>query len=160
MEMNAVATFNLCRLAAAAMAENEPDEDGQRGVIVNTASIAGFEGQTGQITYATAKAAILGMTLPLARDLSAVGIRVCAIAPGTMGTPKMLGVSDAVREKLVENIERLGTGNLLGLFQLGTLPADLTRRNLELFATEVMPRLKARFPEGEPILRQLSQAQV
>jgi NAD(P)-dependent dehydrogenase (short-subunit alcohol dehydrogenase family) len=111
MELNAVATFNLCRLAAAAMAENEPDADGERGVIVNTASIAGYEGQTGQITYATAKAAILGMTLPLARDLSAVGIRVCAIAPGTMGTPKMFRVSDAVRDKLVENVQfprRLG----------------------------------------------------
>ena len=63
-------------------------------------------------------------------------------------------------QKLVENIERLGTGNLLGLFQLGTLPADLTRRNLELFASEVMPRLKERFPEGQPILRPLTQAQV
>ncbi len=111
MEMNAVATFNASRLVAAAMATNEPDEEGERGVIINTASIAGIEGQTGQLTYAAAKAAILGMTLPMARDLSVVGIRVCAIAPGTMGTPKMLGVPDAMREKLVENIQfpkRLG----------------------------------------------------
>ena len=111
LEMNATATFNMCRLAAAAMAKNEPDEEGERGVIINTASIAGLEGQAGQITYATAKAAILGMTLPLARDLSVVGIRVCAIAPGTMGTPKMLGVREEVREKLLNGIQhprRLG----------------------------------------------------
>jgi hypothetical protein len=76
------------------------------------------------------------------------------------GEYAIVGSPETVFEKLVENIERLGTGNLLGLFQLGTLPANLTRRNLELFATEVMPRLKTRFPEGEPILQQLSQAQV
>jgi NAD(P)-dependent dehydrogenase (short-subunit alcohol dehydrogenase family) len=111
LEVNAVSTFNMSRLAAAAMAQNEADEDGERGVIVNTASIAGLEGQTGQVSYATAKAAILGMTLPLARDLSAVGIRVCAIAPGTMGTPKMMMMPEAVRDKLVEGIQfprRLG----------------------------------------------------
>ena len=85
MEMNAVGTFNVTRLAAAAMAGNEPDEHGQRGVVVNTASIAGIEGQTGQLAYAAAKAAILGMTLPLARDLGRLGIRVCAIAPGHDG---------------------------------------------------------------------------
>src|SRR5205085_226649 len=84
------------RLAAAAMAENEPDDDGQRGVIVNTASIAGIEGQTGQLAYASAKGAILGMTLPMARDLAPLGIRVCAIAPGTMGTPLMMSVGDEV----------------------------------------------------------------
>jgi NAD(P)-dependent dehydrogenase (short-subunit alcohol dehydrogenase family) len=104
MEMNAFGTFNMARLGASAMARNEPDEDGQRGVIVNTASIAGIEGQIGQIAYAAAKAAILGMTLPLARDLSAIGVRVCAIAPGTMGTPVMLGVRDEVKESLVKAI--------------------------------------------------------
>jgi NAD(P)-dependent dehydrogenase (short-subunit alcohol dehydrogenase family) len=111
LEMNAVATFNMSRLAAAAMAQNEPDEEGERGVIVNTASIAGLEGQTGQVSYATAKAAILGMTLPLARDLSVVGIRVCAIAPGTMGTPMMMNMPEGLRDKLVEGIQfphRLG----------------------------------------------------
>ena len=104
MEMNAVAMFNLCRLTAVAMAGNEPDEDGQRGVFVNTASIAGLEGQAGQLAYGAAKAAILGMTLPMARDLAPLGIRVCAIAPGTMGTPVMLGVPDQMKDKLVENI--------------------------------------------------------
>jgi NAD(P)-dependent dehydrogenase (short-subunit alcohol dehydrogenase family) len=104
MEMNAFGTFNVSRLAASAMAAHEPNEHGERGVIVNTASIAGIEGQTGQIAYGAAKAAILGMTLPMARDLAPVGVRVCAIAPGTMGTPLMLGVPDATKDKLVENI--------------------------------------------------------
>jgi NAD(P)-dependent dehydrogenase (short-subunit alcohol dehydrogenase family) len=104
MEMNAIGTFNMCRLAAAAMAKNEPDADGQRGVIVNTASIAGMEGQTGQLAYAATKAAILGMTLPMARDLGAIGVRVCAIAPGTMGTPAMLGVRTEVKENLEKGI--------------------------------------------------------
>src|SRR5215510_472014 len=104
MEMNAFGTFNVTRLAAAAMAANEPDEHGQRGVVVNTASIAGIEGQTGQLAYAAAKAAILGMTLPLARDLAALGIRVCAIAPGTMGTPIMLSVPEELQANLVRSI--------------------------------------------------------
>lgn len=104
MEMNAFGTFNVTRLAAAAMAANEPDADGQRGVVVNTASIAGIEGQTGQLAYAAAKAAILGMTLPLARDLAAVGIRVCAIAPGTMGTPIMESVPEEMKAGLVKSI--------------------------------------------------------
>jgi NAD(P)-dependent dehydrogenase (short-subunit alcohol dehydrogenase family) len=104
MEMNAFGTFNMCRWVAKAMAGNEPDQDGQRGVIVNTASIAGMEGQTGQLAYAAAKAAILGMTLPMARDLAAVGVRVCAIAPGTMGTPVMLGVREEVKDNLVKGI--------------------------------------------------------
>lgn len=104
MAMNAIGTFNVTRLAAAAIAANEPDGDGQRGVVVNTGSLAGLEGQTGQVAYAAAKAAILGMTLPLARDLAAVGIRVCAIAPGTMGTPMMLSAPEALKENLVSSI--------------------------------------------------------
>lgn len=104
MQLNAFGTFNVTRLAAAAMATNEPDEDGQRGVVVNTGSIAGVEGQTGQVAYAAAKAAILGMTLPLARDLAVVGVRVCGIAPGTMGTPLMLSAPEQMRDKLTESI--------------------------------------------------------
>ena len=99
MEMNAIGTFNTSRLTAAAMAGNEPDEEGERGVVVNTASIAGYEGQVGQVAYGSAKAAILGMTLPMARDLAPIGVRVCAIAPGTMGTPIMLSVSDRMKEE-------------------------------------------------------------
>ena len=86
------------------MAKNDADEHGQRGVIVNTSSIAGIEGQTGQIAYSAAKGAILGMTLPMARDLAPLGIRVCAIAPGTMGTPLMLSVPKAMQDNLTENI--------------------------------------------------------
>jgi NAD(P)-dependent dehydrogenase (short-subunit alcohol dehydrogenase family) len=104
IELNTLGTFNVTRLAAARMATNDPDETGQRGVIVNTASIAGYEGQTGQVAYAAAKAAILGMSLPLARDLAPVGIRVCAIAPGTMGTPLMQSAPEEMKAKLVENI--------------------------------------------------------
>jgi len=104
LELNAVGTFNVTRLAVAEMAGNESDEHGQRGVVVNTASIAGYEGQTGQVAYAASKAAVLGMSLPLARDLAPVGIRVCAIAPGTMGTPLMESAPDSLKEKLVENI--------------------------------------------------------
>jgi NAD(P)-dependent dehydrogenase (short-subunit alcohol dehydrogenase family) len=104
MAMNAFGTFNVSRLAAARMAENEPDDDGQRGVIVNTGSIAGLEGQTGQLAYGAAKAAILGMTLPLARDLAPLGIRVCGIAPGTMGTPMMLMAPDELKDRLVASI--------------------------------------------------------
>jgi NAD(P)-dependent dehydrogenase (short-subunit alcohol dehydrogenase family) len=104
MAMNAVGTFNVTRLAAVEMAKNTPDEDGQRGVVVNTGSLAGLEGQAGQLAYAAAKAAILGMTLPLARDLAAIGVRVCAIAPGTMGTPIMLSANERMKESLTSNI--------------------------------------------------------
>ena len=104
VELNTMGTFNVTRLCASRMAGNEPDETGQRGVVVNTASIAGYEGQTGQVAYGAAKAAVLGMSLPLARDLAPVGIRVCAIAPGTMGTPLMESAPEAMKAKLVENI--------------------------------------------------------
>ncbi|HXW33321.1 MAG TPA: SDR family NAD(P)-dependent oxidoreductase [Acidimicrobiales bacterium] len=102
--MNALGTFNMSRLCASAMARNPEDDDGERGVIVNTASIAGYEGQIGQVSYSAGKAAILGMTLPMSRDLSPLGIRVCAIAPGTMGTPAMQMVSDEVKRKIEREI--------------------------------------------------------
>jgi NAD(P)-dependent dehydrogenase (short-subunit alcohol dehydrogenase family) len=104
IEMNATGTFNMTRLVAAAMGPNEPDPDGQRGVVVNTASIAGMEGKSGQVAYGAAKAAILGMTLPMARDLAPMGIRVCAIAPGTMGTPLMLGALQHMKRDPSEGI--------------------------------------------------------
>lgn len=118
MEMNAVGTFNVTRLTAALMAQNEPDDDGQRGVVVNTASIAGMEGQTGQVAYAAAKAAILGMTLPIARDLAPIGVRVCAIAPGTMGTPLMLSAPEEMQAQLVKSIifpKRMGRPEEFGM---------------------------------------------
>ena len=85
--VNVIGTFNVLRLAAVGMAENEPTETGERGVCINTASIAAFDGQTGQIAYSASKGAIVSMTLPAARDLAPAGIRVCAIAPGVFETP-------------------------------------------------------------------------
>jgi NAD(P)-dependent dehydrogenase (short-subunit alcohol dehydrogenase family) len=93
MQLNVLGTFNVTRLAAVAMAGNEADGDGQRGVVINTGSIAGLGGLGGQIAYSTAKAAIIGMTLPLALDLAPLGIRVCCISPGTMATPLMVAAA-------------------------------------------------------------------
>ncbi|MDQ6615109.1 MAG: SDR family NAD(P)-dependent oxidoreductase, partial [Actinomycetota bacterium] len=91
VNVNLMGTFNAMVHAAAAMAGNAPRVDGERGVIVNTASIAAFDGQIGQLAYAASKGGVVAMTLPAARDLSSVGVRVCAIAPGLMDTP-MLGL--------------------------------------------------------------------
>lgn len=82
INVNTIGTFNVVRLAVGLIGDNQPDENGQRGVVINTASVAGYEGQMGQAAYAASKAAIIGLTLPLARDLSSQGIRVCTIAPG------------------------------------------------------------------------------
>jgi NAD(P)-dependent dehydrogenase (short-subunit alcohol dehydrogenase family) len=105
MQINAFGTFNVTRLAAVAMAQNEPDMDGQRGVVVNTSSLAGLEGQAGQLAYAAAKAAIAGMTLPMARDLAPLGIRVCTVAPGTMATPIFEGASDELKQRLIAGVQ-------------------------------------------------------
>lgn len=95
VQINLVGTFNVLRLAAAAMARNEPEgEDGERGVIIDTASIAAFDGQVGQAAYSASKAGVAGMTLPLARELSRYGIRVMTIAPGVFETPMMAGIPD------------------------------------------------------------------
>jgi NAD(P)-dependent dehydrogenase (short-subunit alcohol dehydrogenase family) len=109
--VNLVGTFNMIRLAAAAMARGAPDEGGERGVIVNTASVAAFDGQVGQAAYSASKGGIVGMTLPIARDLSRDGIRVMTIAPGIFETPMMDSMSDEVREslgKMVPFPSRLG----------------------------------------------------
>ena len=109
--INLVGTFNVARLAAAEMAKNAPTEDGQRGVIVNTASVAAFDGQKGQVAYASSKAGIAGMSLPMARDLSREGIRVMAIAPGIFLTPMLMGLPQAVQDQLAEDVicpRRLG----------------------------------------------------
>lgn len=91
--MNTVGSFNVIRLAAEVMASNTPNDDGQRGVIVNTASVAAFDGQIGQAAYSASKGAIVGMTLPIARDLSKTGIRVNTIAPGMYPLQKKKSVS-------------------------------------------------------------------
>jgi 3-hydroxyacyl-CoA dehydrogenase/3-hydroxy-2-methylbutyryl-CoA dehydrogenase len=98
--VNLIGTFNVLRLAAAAMLETEPTEAGERGVCINTASIAAFDGQIGQVSYSASKGAIVGMTLPAARDLAAGGIRVCTIAPGTFDTPLLGALPQAARDAL------------------------------------------------------------
>lgn len=100
IEVNLVGTFNLLRLSAASMQGNEPNEHGERGVIVNTASIAAFEGQIGQSAYAASKAGIVGLTLPAARELGRDGIRVCSIAPGVFDTPMLGGLPSELRDAL------------------------------------------------------------
>ena len=109
--INLVGTFNVLRLAAAAIARTVPLEDGERGVIINTASVAAYDGQIGQAAYAASKGGVVGMTLPIARDLSSVGIRVMTIAPGTMDTPMLALLPEPARAALAAGIpfpRRLG----------------------------------------------------
>ncbi|MEM7351394.1 MAG: 3-hydroxyacyl-CoA dehydrogenase [Acidobacteriota bacterium] len=109
--VNLLGTFNVLRLAAAAMAKNEPNTDGERGVVINTASVAAYEGQIGQVAYASSKGGVLGMTLPAARDLMKTGVRVVTIAPGTFDTPLLAGLPQNVRDALAAGIpfpRRLG----------------------------------------------------
>lgn len=111
--VNLIGTFNVMRLAAEAIAATEPvDEAGQRGVVVNTASVAAFDGQIGQIAYSASKGGVAGMTLPAARDLAQYGIRVMTIAPGIIDTPMMAGITEEFRESLAASVPfpaRLGT---------------------------------------------------
>ncbi len=103
IDLNLVSTFNIARLAAAKMAENEPTEDGERGVIINTASIAAFEGQIGQVAYPAAKAGIAGMSLTMARELGSLGIRVMAIAPSLFATGLTRGIPDEMAAPLTKD---------------------------------------------------------
>jgi NAD(P)-dependent dehydrogenase (short-subunit alcohol dehydrogenase family) len=100
IRVNLIGTFNVMRLSAAVMVENEPTGADERGVCVNTASIAAFDGQIGQIAYSASKGAIVSMTLPAARDLAPLGVRVCAIAPGTFDTPLLGNLPEDAREAL------------------------------------------------------------
>jgi len=102
LELHVCGPFNLSRLAAAAFATNQPDDDGQRGVIIHTASISAFDGQVAMVPYAAAKGAIVSMVLPMARDLAPLGIRVCAIAPGAFATPRLS--SPTVQQLLVRDV--------------------------------------------------------
>jgi len=111
VRVNLVGTFNVIRLAAARIAEGEPGEDGERGVIVNTASVAAFDGQIGQAAYSASKGGIVAMTLPIAREFARFGIRVVTIAPGTFDTPMVEGLPPEAREALGEQVpfpSRLG----------------------------------------------------
>lgn len=100
IQINLIGTFNVARLAAWAIARNEPDQEGERGVIINTASVAAFDGQVGQCAYAASKGGIVGMTLPMARDLSRQGIRVMTIAPGLFDTPLLSRLPDHIKASL------------------------------------------------------------
>ena len=109
--VNLVGTFNVIRLAAGVMAGNEPNSTGERGVIINTASVAAYEGQIGQAAYSASKGGVVGMTLPIARELSSLGIRVVTIAPGLFDTPMLAGLSEKARQSLAQQIpfpSRLG----------------------------------------------------
>lgn len=111
VQINLLGTMNLIRLAADKMVENIPNEDGEKGVVVNTASIAAFEGQIGQVAYSASKAGIVGITLPIAREFAAYGIRVATIAPGLFDTPMLAGLSEKAKEGLKKMIpfpKRLG----------------------------------------------------
>ncbi len=111
IRINLIGSFNLARLAAAVMAQQAPLADGERGVIIQTASVAAFDGQIGQVAYAASKAGIAGMTLPLARDLSRDGIRVMTIAPGIFETPMLMGMPPEVQSALGQMVpfpQRLG----------------------------------------------------
>ncbi|HEV8314253.1 MAG TPA: SDR family NAD(P)-dependent oxidoreductase [Burkholderiaceae bacterium] len=100
ININLIGTFNVLRLAAAAMSKTDPTEAGERGVIVNTASVAAFDGQIGQIAYSASKGGVVGMTLPAARDLSPTGIRVCTVAPGLFDTPLLAMLPQEARDAL------------------------------------------------------------
>jgi NAD(P)-dependent dehydrogenase (short-subunit alcohol dehydrogenase family) len=100
IQVNLVGTFNVIRLAAAEMAKNEPTADGERGVIINTASVAAFDGQIGQACYSASKSGVVGMALPIARELARFGIRICTIAPGIFETPMLAGLPEEARDSL------------------------------------------------------------
>src|SRR5918997_5398036 len=111
IEVNLIGTFNVLRLAATAMNENDSDDEGERGVCIQTASIAALDGQIGQVAYAASKGGIVGVTLPAARDLAGVGVRVCTIAPGLVDTPLLAGLPEEARSNLAAGIpfpKRLG----------------------------------------------------
>jgi NAD(P)-dependent dehydrogenase (short-subunit alcohol dehydrogenase family) len=111
IQVNLIGTFNVIRLAAMVMATSEPNEAGERGVIINTASVAAYDGQMGQAAYAASKGGVVGMTLPIARDLARYGIRVMTIAPGIFETPMLAGLPEKARISLGEQVpfpSRLG----------------------------------------------------
>lgn len=110
--VNLIGSFNMIRLAAEAMAKNEPESTGERGVLISTASVAAYDGQIGQAAYAASKGGVVGMTLPIARDLARNGIRNMTIAPGIFGTPMLFGMPQEVQDALAAGVpfpSRLGT---------------------------------------------------
>lgn len=129
IDINLIGSFNMARLAAQAMTYNEPEPTGERGVIINTASVAAYDGQIGQSAYAASKAGIVGMTLAIARDLSRSGIRCMTIAPGIFGTPMLFGMPQEVQDSLAASVpfpSRLGR------------PEDYARLVLSILGNEML----------------------
>jgi NAD(P)-dependent dehydrogenase (short-subunit alcohol dehydrogenase family) len=127
--VNLIGSFNMIRLAAEAMAKNEPETTGERGVIISTASVAAFDGQMGQAAYSASKGGVVGMTLPIARDLARNGIRNMTIAPGIFGTPMMFGMPKEVQDSLAAAVpfpSRLGT------------PQDYAKLALHIFENDML----------------------
>ena len=117
LKVNLIGSFNMLRLCADKMQNNSPNQDGEKGVIINTASVAAFDGQIGQAAYSASKGGIVGMTLPIARELANHGIRVNTIAPGLFGTPMLSGMSEEVQQSLIATTlfpKRLGTAKEYG----------------------------------------------
>ncbi|MBV2182657.1 3-hydroxyacyl-CoA dehydrogenase [Castellaniella sp. MT123] len=128
IDINLVGSFNMARLAAQAMTANEPQTTGERGVIINTASVAAYDGQIGQCAYAASKAGIVGMTLAIARDLSKLGIRCMTIAPGIFGTPMLFGMPQEVQDSLAASVpfpSRLGRPEDYAKLALSILDNDM-----------------------------------
>ena len=129
ISVNLIGTFNMIRLAAEAMCKNAPEPTGERGVLINTASVAAYDGQIGQAAYAASKGGVVGMTLPIARDLSKNGIRCMTIAPGIFGTPMLFGMPQEVQDALAAGVpfpSRLGT------------PADYAKLVHQIVTTEML----------------------
>ncbi len=127
LQINVVGTFTVMTLAAEQMAMTDADAEGHRGVIVNTASIAAYEGQIGQAAYAASKAAVVGITLPAARELASFGIRVCTIAPGIVETPMMHAFGSEIRHALAESVpfpQRFGSASEFARLALMLLDHD------------------------------------
>ena len=127
--VNLIGTFNMIRLASEAMCRNEPEATGERGVLINTASVAAYDGQIGQAAYAASKGGIVGMTLPIARDLARNGIRCMTIAPGIFGTPMLFGMPQEVQDALAAGVpfpSRLGT------------PADYAKLVQQIITNEML----------------------
>jgi len=127
--INLIGSFNMIRLAAEAMSENEPEATGERGVMISTASVAAYDGQIGQAAYSASKGGIVGMTLPIARDLARTGIRNMTIAPGIMGTPMLFGMPQEVQDALAAGVpfpSRLGT------------PQDYAKLALHIFENDLL----------------------
>jgi len=145
VRVNLIGTFNVLRLAAAAMAANEPDAEGERGALVMTASIAAFDGQIGQAAYSASKGGVVGLTLPAARDLARFGIRVCTIAPGLFDTPLLAGLPEETRAALGAQIpfpSRLGRPEEYG--KLACHVAENTMLNGEVLRLDGALRMPPR----------------